>query len=154
MTLHVPGPQDTIEHSQKWLEENRRDGVDCPSCGEIVKVYRHNIDSAMARTLILMYAKGGTEYFVHTPSLPGDTHKASQLKWWGFVEEERVLREDGGRAGYWRVTPAGEEWINGGVIAKHALVFNGRCLELLDEKKVTITEALGKKFNFRELMEG
>lgn len=144
----------TVAESKAWLEENRHDGVDCPSCGELVKVYRYNVDSAMARTLILMYRAGGVESFVHTPSLPGDTHKASQLKWWGFVEEERILRPDGGRAGFWRVTEAGERWVNGGLAPKHAFVFNGKAIEMSEDVSVTINDALGKKFNFMNLMNG
>jgi hypothetical protein len=152
MTVEVITDSSTIAESKEWLSENRHEGVDCPSCGELVKVYRHPVDSAMARTLILMYRAGGTEAFVHTPSLPGDTHKASQLKWWGFVEEERILRPDGGRAGYWRVTDVGERWINGESAPKYAYIFNGKVIDLSEDASATITDALGTKFNFMELM--
>jgi hypothetical protein len=154
MTAATITDASTVGESKVWLEENRHEGVDCPSCGELVKVYRHKIDSAMARTLILMYRAGGTSSAVHTPSLPGDTHKASQLKWWGFVEEERVIRPDGGRAGFWRVTEEGERWINGASAPTYAYIFNGKVLELSDDSFATITDALGTKFNFSNLMSG
>lgn len=153
MTVDAPKLTDTIEHSREWLDENRHEGVECPSCDQFVRVYRRKINSAMARTLITMYHKGGTDEFVHTPSLPGDTHEASQLSWWGFIEEEKVLREDGGRAGYWRVTPAGESWLlNQTKAAKYALVYNSKLLGLDDEESVLVTDALGTKFNYSDLM--
>jgi len=153
MTVETPRITDTVERSREWLAENRHEGVECPSCEQFVKVYRRKINSAMARTLITMYNAGGTEEFVHTPSLPGDTHEASQLSWWGFIEEERILREDGGRAGHWRVTPTGEQWLLGRTqAAKYALVYNSKLLGLDDEESVTIIDSLGTKFNYSELI--
>lgn len=153
MTVATPDDTDTIAHSREWLDENRGEGVSCPSCDQLVKVYRRKINAGMARTLITMYHKGGTQGFVHTPSLPGDTHEASQLSWWGFIEEEKMLREDGGRAGHWRVTPEGEDWLLGRTkAAKYAFIYNGKLLNLDDEESVLITDSLGTKFNYNELM--
>lgn len=153
MTVEVPKLTDTIEHSREWLDENRDEGVSCPSCDQFVKVYRRKINSGMAQAIITMYNRAGTEEFVHTPSLVR-SHEVGQLAWWGFIEEEKVLREDGGRAGYWRVTPAGEQWVLGRTkAAKYALVYNGKLLGLDDEETVVIADSLGSKFNYNELME-
>ena len=152
MTETIPQITDTIGDSRQWLEENRDEGVSCPSCDQFVKVYRRRINAGMAQAIITMYGKAGTEDFVHTPSLVR-SHEVGQLAWWGFIEEEKVLREDGGRAGFWRVTPAGEQWLLGRTkAAKYALVYNGRLLALDDEEQIVIADALGKKFNYNELM--
>lgn len=152
MAVEVPTVNDSIEHSREWLHENRDDGVSCPSCEQFVKVYRRKINSAMGRALILFYQKNKTEWF-HLPSAIGYGGDAAKLRYWGFIEELKELREDGGRAGYWRVTEDGEQWLLGRTKApKYALVYNSKLLGLDDEEHATITDALGTKFDYNELM--
>lgn len=154
MTVEIPKLSDTVEHSREWLDENRGEGVSCPSCDQYVKVYRRKINAAMARALILFYKKNGTEWF-HLPSAIGYGGDAAKLRYWGFIEEMKELREDGGRAGFWKVTAEGEEWLLGRTKApKYALVYNGKLLGLDDEETAVIADALGDKFNYNELMNG
>lgn len=129
------------------------DGWTCPCCTQFAKVYRRKVNSTNARSLITLYRHGGT-HFTHAPSLPGDTHEISQMAWWGLVEEEKVMRPDGGRAGWWRITPEGKDWVIGlSTIPKYARVYDHRCLGLTGDP-VTIMDALGSKFRLDDLMAG
>ena len=143
------------EARQIVLEERfSKDGIGCPCCLTLAKVYQRRIHGTMARTLITMYRHGGADGYVHTASLPGDTHEASQLSWWHLIEEEKIRRPDGGRAGWWRITHIGVNWVLArSYIPKYARIYDSEVLDLTGEP-VTIQDALGKRFNYRELMEG
>ncbi len=144
----------TLAAARDILRELVYEGHKCPLCTQMAKVYRRKINSTMARTLIKIYEAGGTTSFVHTASLPGDTHEASQLSWWGLIEEEKVVRPDGGKAGRWRVTAKGEGFVRARIrVPTYALIYDGRVLEL-DGPGASIVTALGKRFNYYELMAG
>ena len=129
-------------------------GHTCPVCKLWSQVYRHKCDSAMARTLIRMYHAGALREPLHIPSLPGDNHKVSQLSWWNLVAEERLTRPDGGRAGYWWLTPVGQEFVLGrSTITKYARIYDARVLGHIGDQ-VDIKHCLGSKFNYRDLMGG
>jgi hypothetical protein len=147
-------PGMSIGDTRIWVTQQREDGVDCPACDQFVKVYRRKINAGMAQSLIAIYNKGGTEDFVHTPTLVR-SHEVGQLSWWGFIEEEGLTRKDGGRAGFWRTTRSGADWLLGTTTApKYAHVFNGKLLEMTEDDRVTILDALGTKFNYSDLMAG
>jgi hypothetical protein len=143
-----------LNEIRDFLIDNVEEGVHCPACTQMAKVYRNRkVSGTMAKTLITLWRHAGMDY-AHGPSLPGDTHEISQLAWWGLVEEERVLREDGGRAGWWRLTEHGRAFVLArATIPKYARVYDSRFLNLRG-KPVTIRDALGSKFDYRELMEG
>jgi hypothetical protein len=138
-----------------WLRAHADEGTNCPLCKQTVKVYRRKVNAGMARSLITMYRVGGLDW-VHLPTQIGSrSREEGKLAYWGLVEEERTLRPDGGRAGYWRVTPAGELFVRGKMtIPKYARVYDGRVLSLITTEQVTIREALGDKFNYDDLMRG
>lgn len=153
-----PALTDTIAESREWIDAHREDGVSCPSCDQYAKVYRRKISSSIAEVLIAMHneSKRTGQEFVHVPSLKAkNSREVSKLVWWGFVEEQKELREDGGRAGYWRVTEAGELWLKNITTApKYAVTYNNKLLEMTDDEQVSIVDALGTKFNYSDLMAG
>ena len=148
-------PQMTIAQAKHWLRQRLDEGADCPVCTQRVQVYRRKVNSGMARSLIEMYRVGGLDW-VHVPTQIGArSREEGKLAYWGLVEEERERRPDGGRAGYWRVTPYGELFIRRGVtIPKYARIFNGKVLGLDTTEQVSIKDALGTKFDYNELMAG
>lgn len=128
------------------------DGLLCPCCSQRAKVYRRRVHATLAVAAIAIYRAGGTRLFVHNASLPGDTHESSQLSWWGLIEEERVRRPDGGRAGWWRTTSLGADFVGGqATIPKYVLIYDA-CVRGFEGAQVTIHDCLGEKFNYRELM--
>lgn len=151
-------PLSTPLHSiRSFLQRAAREpgGTECPACFQHVQIYRRTINSGMARSLIAMYRIGGTDW-IHLPTqLGARSREEGKLAYWELVEEELARRPDGGRAGYWRVTPKGELFVrNQLVVPKYALVYNGRFLGYEGTDRVGIRDALGKKFDYTELMTG
>lgn len=136
------------------VEEGHR----CPCCTQLAKVYRRRINSSQARNLILTYRANGREFGYlqkvrRSANVNGrDNREESKLRYWGLIEEASTRRPDGGRAGWWRVTEKGEQWIHGRItVPKYARIYDTRCLQLLGDP-VTIKDALGKRFDYNELM--
>lgn len=145
----------TLADAREILRTLAEDGHACPLCTQNVKVYRRKVSSNMAAMLIRMWREGGREY-VYLPDLRrgNDGMDQTVMQFFGLIEEEKTRREDGGRAGWWRVTDLGDAFLHArGVIRKYAHVYNGRCLRLSGDS-VTIRTALGTKFNYEELMAG
>ena len=153
MSEHL-GPQHTLADAKRWLKQRllNKGGI-CPVCTQLAKVYRRQINAGMACSLITMYRNFGLE-FGYIPELPAKSREEGKLVHWGLVVEAQEPRPDGGRAGWWRVTEKGEDFILHGLkVPKHTLIYDGRCLGYDDpDELIDIRDALTKKFNLEELM--
>lgn len=134
----------------------RPGGAICPTCTQHSQVYRWSLYSTAAQALILFYRIGGINDFVHSNQLKDHGYRgqgdAARLRMWELVEREAEARDDGGRSGYWRVTPHGERFVRGtGTIHRYAFIYAGRVLHF-DGDQVTIHDALGKRFSYDEIM--
>jgi len=146
-------PSDTpLGEARAWLRQRVDKGEHCPCCTQFAKVYRRPITSASARSLVLLW-RAAQHNYAHLPTVLKHTHAdEAKLAYWGLMEEEAVVRPDGGRAGWWRVTDLGERWIYQTVtVPKYARIYDGRCLGLSGDP-VTIIDALGTRFDLRVLM--
>lgn len=128
---------------------------DCPTCGKAVCVRRRPMNAGQGRSMIRLYQldpEGAGEFF-HIPTLVGSKDREeAKLRYWGLVEEENVVRQDGGRAGYWRLTQKGRRFVRGEIrVPRHVLVYNRRCLGLDDTETVDIHDVLGHPFDLREI---
>lgn len=114
----------------------RGDGHKCPICQRMTKVRRRNLTSVPARAVAALYRIHGRDY-AHMPTIV-QAHLADVATQggystlgahWDLIQEERVQRPDGGRAGYWSVTGRGESWLRGDVdVPKYVDIFDGRRL--------------------------
>ena len=155
----------TLGEAKKFLHDNWDVGAVCPCCTQMVKLYHRPITSSMAYALILLYkyveASDGIIEYIHMnnylnsldipfPVKSGDNAK---LRYWGLIEEKVEIRKDGSkRAGYWRVTELGKQFARGEIgVQQYARVFSSKCYGLAGEH-IGIRDALGKKFNYNELM--
>jgi hypothetical protein len=88
----------------------------------------------------------------HSSIAGGD---AVKLRFWELLEREKSERDDGSdRVGRYRITDLGEKFVEGGVaVPKYAYTYNQLLLRM-SEQTITIQQALGKKFNYSELMRG
>jgi hypothetical protein len=156
-TAGVPDDTWTMGEARAWLLERVEHGHKCPLCTQFTKIYRRKVNAAMARALILMWREGdlGRRLYVHVPSIdPTRGGDVAKMAFWGLIEEERAVRADGGRAGFWRVTRRGEDWIQGKVtIPKYARVYDNRLLSI-SGPATSINDALGDFFRLDDLMEG
>lgn len=129
-------------------------GTFCPCCTQHVQLYRRKLHSGMVASLISMYRSGGL-LPVHTPTVLGKKQAdEAKMRWWGLIEECDVTRDDGGRAGWWRVTQLGEQFVLGrSRVPSHALVYLNDC-EGFDGELVDVRQALGERFRYDDLMSG
>lgn len=142
--------------AREWLRQRVDNGVHCPCCTQFAKVYRRKVTSWMARSLIGVYRASGQDW-CHVATdvrwVMGQGGMWATLRFWNLIEEERALRSDGGRAGWWRVTPVGVAFLHGRItIPKYARLYDGRLLGLDGDQRISIHDALGSKFNYEELM--
>lgn len=147
--------EETLAEAKRRLHEQLDEGMRCPCCGQFAKKYKRKLNSGMARALITIYKRGGraSRDWVYIPSLPAKSREEGKIAYWGLLQEAIEQREDGGRAGWWRVTRLGELFIISGVhIPKKAFVYNAVCLGFDRTEMVSIKDCLGDKFDLSELM--
>jgi hypothetical protein len=144
----------TLAAARQWLHDQARNGgARCPCCDQFAKVYRRNINSGMARSLITMYRRGGLGWLHIPTSIPARSREEGKLAYWKLVEEAQEPREDGGRAGWWRVTTKGESFIKRNLrLPKFVFVYDAGVLSFDDAETVNIRDCLGNKFDLNELL--
>jgi hypothetical protein len=156
----------TVEEAKAWVQLNMRYGVTCPCCGQLAKVYRRSLHSTMALALIMLYhhfKQHPRDRWVHVNAFLVKVRRHSsiaggdavKLRFWELLEREKSERDDGSdRVGRYRITDLGEKFVEGGVaVPKYAYTYNQLLLRM-SEQTITIQQALGKKFNYSELMRG
>ena len=148
----------TVGEAREYVEQGRwTGGVECPCCGSWNDVYHTPFPGVAARVLCDMYRKTGRERdWVHIPSClhnnaGGDAVKAVH---WGLIEAAKGERVDGSnRIGWWRLTELGLDFVTNTVsIPSHADIQRPSTCRGLSGEPLWITEAVGKHFNYRELM--
>lgn len=152
--VNTPSLADTVESARNWLREHAwGHGVICPVCDQRAKVYKRTINAGMAKSMIHIYRMVGQDW-IHVSLIGARSREEGKLAYWGLLEEQKTARPDGGRAGYWRLTNRGVLFVKGALmVSKYALVYNGNCLGF-EGHPVTIHTALGKDFNYADLMAG
>ena len=143
----------TLEEAKATLETQIfNGGARCPCCGQFAKVYHRSLNCGMVVSLIRMYRRFGLEWQHIPTTIPARSREEGKLACWGLIEDSDETREDGGRAGYWRVTQKGKAFILGELkVPKYINVYDGVCLGL-DGEMVSIKDCLGTKFDLQELM--
>jgi len=159
--IDIAGPfdgQTTLAEAKEWLLGQIESGqiVRCPCCTQDAKMYQRAITSEGARVLIDMYQTDRQDW-VHAASMKsykgGDAVKP---RYWGLIEKMEGTRPDGStRNGYWRLTDLGRRFVEG-TYSPPAWVWT------YDEELVAgpsgpprgIREAVGRKFNYEDLMAG
>lgn len=158
------------------LFEQLDDGTHCPVCTQYAKRYRRPLTSAMAYALVLVAkellsrsTRPGLNSFerewLHVenflknyPGIPSSIRgDFAKLQHWGLVAPAWGLREDGSkRNGYYKVTPGGYDFVHGRfAIPSHVTLYNNKRQGHSSPggKPISIKDALGKQFNYREIMQ-
>lgn len=149
---------ETLEEAKQYLRENFEAGAACPCCKQMVKLYKRKLYSTMAKHLINLYWKhenNPEETYFHVsdfcPKHPGDFAK---LVYWGLVEEQPKDEDDTTKrtSGFWAITQEGRLFVeNQASVLSHALIYDGKLIKL-SGKQISVQDALGKDFNYEELM--
>ena len=133
-------------------------GLRCPTCSSHLKRYHRTINSGMARALFelwnLSYHAPDTEWWHHKQFDRFGSREVHKLVWWGFVRQKPHDPEDTSKksSGMWKITEKGSKFACGAIsVPLTAVVYQGS-FESLEGDDHRIQDALGEKFDYRELM--
>ncbi len=151
----------SLTEAKGKLMEDAQVGTHCPCCGKFVKVYHRKFNARMALTLIYIlpffrrlprsWLDIGN-YVVETKAMiPGDHGK---LVWWGMLEKnDEALPINGAKTnGLYRMTETGRAFAEGRLrVTSHVNEYLSS-VQSFDGDQIDIRQALGRKFDYRELM--
>lgn len=137
--------------------DSRKKGYVCPCCNQYVKLYRRHFNSNMAVALLFLY-RNRHRSFIHLENeMKACGYKrcgdASYLRHYKFIEVKKEKREDGSnRNGMYKISGLGILFCEMKSKAReYFLTFNNSC-EGFDGEEIDILKALGRKFNYSELI--
>lgn len=143
-----------VVDARQWVRDHAEDGVTCPVCTQLAKVYRRKIHAAMGRDLIIARRVAGADWFHVRTTLGHDGGDFAKLVYWRLIVEYDAKRDDGGRAGWWRITDRGKAYVLDQLrVPKYARIYDKRLLNLTGDM-VGIRDALGVRFRYDDLMAG
>jgi hypothetical protein len=153
---------ETVAVAREWLHKNLFRGVFCPTCDRIAVFKNYPMKDSMARLLIEMYRHHGTQpvdvrEFYLEGELVDRNNYVAKIAQRGLVAEIPVRRGDGGKAGWYRLTQDGVDWIFGRsetpatVLSYNYYSKNGQSKGTVSVTDVFDTSA---RWTYRELMEG
>lgn len=132
-------------------------GYYCPCCNSFLKRYRRRLNANMAVTMVAMFRKKKFGFIRVEEFMRVNGYQRSgdfpYLVHWGMLEKMPGKREDGSsKTGYYKLTDKGRQFVLHQITAQQTLViYNGK-VEGFEGSEISIEEALGKKFDYRELM--
>lgn len=149
-------PDALAQAREKYFAEAARwVGTTCPCCDRFGKIYSRKFNRGMATNLIWLYQHPG---FVHLPSIAPryilKDNQVGKLVFWGLAEPQPNKDDPTkNKSGSWRILPAGRMFVEGRAkIWSHVIEYNQEVLGFKKKKQISISEALGRPFNYRELM--
>lgn len=162
MTEQLTFFRDTLAEARKGVAEHlevsrQLDGrvkpIDCPCCGQVVKLYPRRLYGKQVAWLCMLVARWEQDprwYSVREIKAPGGDY--AKLRYFELIVRATNDDPDKGSSGMWKPTPFGVDFARGRATCLDcALVFDNTCYKLTG-KHVTIHEALGRNFSYMELM--
>jgi hypothetical protein len=149
----------TLAEAKAEVEAGRDDGIACPCCDQLCKVYVRKLHTEMALFLIKlvrMWREGGDDTkMYHIRDLIRAETKASTdgayLVHWSLLVRS-TPQESKTRGGLYRPTGRGVEFVDDKItVPSHAKIYLNKLVGLTG-KPTTIRDALGSKFDYEELM--
>ena len=133
-------------------------GAICPCCNQFTKIYRRKISCNSAYGLIILSQKVSGEFHLEQKLCELDLLKIirsdfPKLRYWGLIQPLEGKREDGSnRNGYYIITEQGRMFAQNKIsLPKYMHIYNNVALKNSGEF-VKITDCLGDKFNYEEIM--
>jgi hypothetical protein len=130
----------------------------CPCCSRLVKVYRRTIHAEVARFLILLVERYQKypRYYSMRELYPHQTKSCSDgvyLVHWDLIEKSDGTNTALAPAGTYKPTDKGMRFVYGlERVPSHVHLLQKEILRWSD-KTIDIKDALGKKFDYPELMQ-
>lgn len=149
----------TLDEAKEYLKENWQNGVECPCCKQLVKLYSVKLNASMIRSLIELYKLNSSKpssYF-HISDFDAWTQgyaggKFAKVKYWGLAEDMPNTDETKRTSGMWRITDKGRNFVEGTTsVPSHSKLYN-RGFYGHEGHLVNIHDVKGINFNYAELM--
>lgn len=151
----------TLAQARAYLKQGATssDGIGCPCCGRLAKVYKRKLHTEMALFLIGLVKKykENRDWVNIRDVIPGGdkSSKASSdgayLVHWRLIEAQ-PKPQGGKKQGFYRPTERGIQFAEKKIrVPSHVALFDNKVVGWND-KLVYIDEALGDKFDYQELM--
>lgn len=152
---------ETIKQAKSYLRENFDKGTECPCCGQLVKRYARLFDSGLARFAIALYHLSDGK-----PKKAFDKNEIRKLaglknlsatnygiiRYWKILEPLPVEVSEKRTSGMWQLTDLGIQFVESKIaIPKYCYTYNNS-IDGYSEQRIKIEQALGLKFNYKELM--
>jgi len=140
---------------RKWRETIQARGGDCPCCGRFGKVYRRNLDSGIARGLLLLSQFGPNGEWVHYHKLMDhyDSRSFGKTQYWGLVEPHGPDTATGAPKGLWRLTETGMRFVRGEItVNQYCLHYDHECLGY-GGPQITIQDAFKTPFEYSQVFD-
>lgn len=145
---------ETIADGKQFLRNGWQQGVNCPCCGQLVKLYDRKLNSGMAIFLLGLYGSTFEGNFEHASTVLVGTKSLdySVLRHWRLIEEDNRLVAGKRKSGFWRVSERGRKFVEAKItVPSHVKLFNNKLVGF-SEDRISITQALGKNFDYNEVM--
>jgi len=145
----------TLDDAVAFVQAHLDDGVECPCCKQLVKLYKRPFNHNMAAFLCRLVVLSGPERnWVDIKEMPLRGGDYAKVRYWGFVELAPKDPNDTAKrtSGLWRPTYKGVKFAENKLrVPKRVHLYNKE-VRGWDTQDISITEALGKKFDYTELM--
>jgi len=139
-----------LREAREWVRDGARSGgVLCPCCGQRAQEYRRPLNASMTRSLVLMYAKAGTEWINVPADVGARSREEGKLRYWGLITEDGAA---GAHTGWWRVTERGAAFVRKELLVLKFAVIYDQTLLRLEGPYVGVRECLNTKFNLEQLL--
>tara|TARA_Y100000590_G_C15471202_1_gene920230 strand:+ start:32 stop:556 length:525 start_codon:yes stop_codon:yes gene_type:complete len=139
-----------LAEARAEVEAGRAEGIECPCCEQFCRIYRRKLNNEMARWLIWLVRQGSGWVDVKKSNVRGGDY--GKLIHWQLVEQKRNADTAKRTSGLWRHTQAGADFAHGrSRVPSHVFIYNNAPVGFSD-LTIDIREALGRGFDYADLM--
>lgn len=139
---------------EHWKETISHEGGHCPVCDRWGRIYKRNINSTMAKSLLWLASnEGWVDIPNKAPRWLVRSNQLPTLKWWGLVERKPVDKKANTKhSGIWRMTENGIDFaLKGKSIPKSVFTYNDM-VEFTSAEEVKIQDCFKDYFDYKEVM--
>jgi len=149
----------TLQEAIDYVKNNAGKGVYCPCCEQFAKIYKRKLNSGMAASLVWLvrtYLEKQNWIYVWkiAPKFILRSAEIGKLAHWELAIQKTNEDDDSKRtSGLWKPTEKGIKFVRRRIsVPSHVFLYDNHVQGFTNDL-ITIDDALGNKFNYRELMQ-
>lgn len=154
----------TIAEAQAYMRPLLKEGVQCPCCTQMVRLYHRPLTSSMIYGLILL-SKASDDVkdifgFIHLENyfkpldIPASIRAdVPKLRFWGFLMPDGEEEGDGNPCnGRYKILPKGIQFIQGKILVQKTIKLYNNKFYGFEGAEIDVYGAIKNKFNYNEIM--